>query len=138
MKTEDDGKGKVKKTRGCFLVFGALFVSFLLVSIYLPSYISYREMTFCTKAESDANAVAAAIADYFSDPNHTATPTLDQLKNWTSVTLSGKNTATVTGADPNVHITITVTDASGKCPADYQAASDDWDGNNVYILTLTQ
>ena len=47
MKTEDvgkgKGKGKEKKTRGCFLVFGVLCVSFLWASIYLPSYLSYRE-----------------------------------------------------------------------------------------------
>jgi Tfp pilus assembly protein PilE len=90
----------------------------------------------CMIVENDANAISAAIADYFSDPNHTATPTFDQLKNWKSVTLSGKNTATITGADPNISITITVTDGSGRCSKDYQNASADWDGNGVYTLNI--
>lgn len=107
----------------------------LLAILILPNF---HPKPSCTQTESDANTVAAAIADYFSDPNHTATPTFDQLKNWTSVTLSGKNTATIMGADPNVNITITVTDASGRCPKDYQGASADWDGNDVYTLTITQ
>ena len=52
--------------------------------------------------------------------------------------MSGKNTATVTGVDPNLNITITVTDASGRCPKDYRGASADWDGYNVYTLTITE
>ncbi len=125
-----------KANVGCLIILP--FVILMYVSIYLPGFIAYRKKTLCNQAESDANDVAIALADYFDDFNHTATPTFDQLKNWTSVTLSGKNTATIMGADPNVNITITVTDASGRCPKDYQGASADWDGNDVYTLTITQ
>ena len=96
---EQDTPKDSKSSSGGFWIF-ILFVIFILVAIKIPSYISYREKSFCTQAESDANTVASAIADYFSDPSHTATPTFNQLKNWTSVTLSRKNTATITGADP--------------------------------------
>lgn len=92
----------------------------------------------CTTVESDANAIDSAIADYFADPLHIYTPALGDLNNGNGVTLTGKNTATITGADPNVNITITVTDASGRCPKAYQNASPDWDGNGVYTLTITQ
>ena len=61
MKTEDDGKGKVKKTRGCFLVFGALFVSFLCASIYLPSYLSYRERKQYEKSIKYSHIIQASL-----------------------------------------------------------------------------
>lgn len=95
----------------------------ILAAIAIPNFIAYRNKTFCSRAESDAQAVAAAIADYFSVPSHVNTPAIGDL----TVTLSGAtgadlNTATITGADPNVGITITVTDNSQRCPTDYQAA----------------
>jgi len=109
----------------------------ILAAIAIPNFVAYRNKTFCSRAESDANGIAAAISDYFAIPSHVNTPTVAQLNNNQSYTFSGngnaQNTGTITGANPNVQITITVTDASGRCPADYQSASGgDWDGNNVY------
>ena len=108
----------------------------ILAAIAIPNFIAYRNKSFCSRAESDANGIAAALADYFAIPSHTATPTLAQLNNGKGYTLSGQgtaqNTATITGADPNNGITITVTDASQRCPADYQAAQQNWDGNYVF------
>ena len=46
----------------------------ILAAIAIPNFIAYRNKTFCSRAESDANAVAAAIADYFAIPSHTPTP----------------------------------------------------------------
>lgn len=89
----------------------------ILAAIAIPNFISYRNKTYCSRAESDANNIAAAIADYFSIPNHNATPALGDV----NFTVSGNNTATITGADPNLNITITVTDRSQRCPADYRA-----------------
>ena len=106
----------------------------ILAAIAIPNFIAYRNKTFCSRAESDANAVAAAIADYFAIPSHTSTPTGPASAAPLSVTLSGTagtdlNTATVldTDNDPNTGITITVTDGSGRCPQDYRTASADWD-----------
>ena len=114
----------------------------VLSAIAIPNFINYRNKAFCASVESDANAIEAAIVDYFSMPSHIITPALGDLNNNQGVTLSGAggavNTATITGADANANITITVTDASGRCPTDYQTASAYWDGNNVYTLTIKQ
>ncbi|MFH0997701.1 MAG: prepilin-type N-terminal cleavage/methylation domain-containing protein [Pseudomonadota bacterium] len=92
----------------------------ILAAIAIPNFISYRNKSFCATAESDGASVAAAVANYFSVPSHTATPAFADL---TGVTLSGAvdkiNTATITGANPNTNITITVTDISTRCPTDY-------------------
>ena len=102
----------------------------ILAAIAIPNFIAYRNKAFCSAAETDANSVAAAIADYFSIPAHTAIVTAD-----IGYQPSGNNTFTITAADPSVSITITVTDASGRCPADYQTASTKWT-NGVYTLTM--
>ena len=94
----------------------------ILAAIAIPNFIAYRNKTFCTRAESDANGISSAIADYFSIPDWVTTPTLAQLNNGVGYTLSGNNTATVTGADPTINITIQVTDGSQRCPSEYKSA----------------
>ena len=42
----------------------------ILAAIAIPNFIAYRNKSFCS-AESDANNIAAAIADYFAIPTHT-------------------------------------------------------------------
>jgi len=104
----------------------------ILAAIAIPNFIAYRNKTFCSRAESDANAVASAIADYFAIPTHTETPVGDAAS-VLGVTLSGTgddlNTATIhdEDGDPNTGITITVWDKSDRCPKDYRLASPDWD-----------
>ena len=94
----------------------------ILAAIAIPNFIAYRNKSFCSAAESDANAIAAAIADYFATPGHVNTPTMAQLNNNQDVTLSGTNAGEIIGdADPNNGITISVTDGSQRCPLDYQA-----------------
>lgn len=112
----------------------------ILAAIAIPNFIAYRNKTFCSAAESDANAVAAAIADYFSIPTHTDVVTAD-----INYTGTGDNTWALTAADPNVAITITVTDGSGRCPDDYKTANpinskgDGWTaaGNDTYQKVLS-
>jgi type IV pilus assembly protein PilA len=111
----------------------------ILAAIAIPNFISYRNKTYCTRAEADANTIALALADYFSNPTNTAIPTLQQLNNGNGITLSGPapvNTATITSDDPSVSITITVTDTSGLCPADYQSGKTEWT-NGVYTKTIS-
>lgn len=103
----------------------------ILAAIAIPNFISYRNKTFCSRVESDANGIAAAIADYFAIPAHTATPTIAQLNNGNGYNFSGAGTATpntggITGANPNINITITVSDGSLRCPADYYTKADGW------------
>jgi prepilin-type N-terminal cleavage/methylation domain-containing protein len=94
----------------------------ILAAIAIPNFIAYRNKTFCTRAEADANGISSAIADYFSIPDWTNTPTLDQLNNGVGYTLSGNNSASVVGTNSTVNITITVTDGSGRCPSEYMVA----------------
>jgi len=97
----------------------------ILAAIAIPNFISYRNKSYCSEAESDANTIAGAISDYFSIAAHTGVPHVSDL----GVNIS--NTASITGSDPNTTITITVTDRTGRCPKDYQDGSDYW-SNNVF------
>jgi prepilin-type N-terminal cleavage/methylation domain-containing protein len=110
----------------------------ILAAIAIPNFISYRNKAFCSAAESDANSVAAAIADYFAIPAHRATPTGLVIKT------TNNNTYTIAGADPNTNITITVVDATGRCPSDYRTAATSsvnakgyWSGSS-YIKLINQ
>ena len=119
----------------------------ILAAIAIPNFIAYRNKSYCSRAESDGNGIAASIADYFSIPDHTSTPTLANLNSGSGYTMSGKgtseNTGSVAGADPTANITITVIDGSSRCPDDYQDAmavdsannKDGWAANqaNTYI-----
>ena len=89
----------------------------ILAAIAIPNFIAYRSKSFCSAAETDANNVAAAIADYFSIPTHTTITTADLTY------LPPVNSCTITANAANTAITITVTDASGRCPRDYTAAN---------------
>ena len=110
----------------------------ILAAIAIPNFISYRNKAFCSAAESDANAVASAIADYFAIPTHVDVPTIADSHTVPdlALTMSGTNTVTIESDNPNLRITIEVTDDSGRCPADYQAASAGWDGNAVYTKLM--
>ena len=90
----------------------------ILAAIAIPNFISYRNKSFCSKAESDAGSVAAAISDYFAIPSHTLIVTADLPQTM----VSAGNHFTIATADPSVNITITVTDGSGRCPRAYQQA----------------
>jgi len=100
----------------------------ILAAIAIPNFISYRDKAFCSSAEGDANNIAAAVADYFSISTHTVIPTIADL----NVAMTGANTPTI--AEAGGTITITVTDGSGRCPADYQAANPDWAGGTFTKL----
>ena len=106
----------------------------ILAAIAIPNFVSYRNKAFCSAAESDASTIAAAIADYFSVPNRISLPHSDPTQPKPSglgLALSAGNTGTI-GSDLQM-ITITVTDGSGRCPADYQTSqSPQWDGNNNF------
>ena len=119
----------------------------ILAAIAIPNFIAYRNKSFCTRAESDANGISSSIADYFAIPSHVATPSLSELNNNQSYSMSGKgttkNVGLIQGNDPSLNITITVTDASSRCPDEYQTAlpyqsttprEDGWVGTtNVFI-----
>ncbi len=113
----------------------------ILAAIAIPNFIAYRNKSFCSKAESDANNIAAAISDYYAVPTRTACVDNNYVQNAID-TPNGIN-VTCTNNDPTQGINIQVTDASGRCPTDYQAALTSaqnatgyWDGNNVFTKVM--
>jgi type IV pilus assembly protein PilA len=125
----------------------------ILAAIAIPNFIAYRNKSYCSKAESDANNVAAVIADYFAIPEHVDLPlepapgvgTYDTgTSSFTLSSKGGQNLVQVLG-DPSGIITIIVTDTSSRCPEDYRTASQsnsttqgvwDVDGAHNYTKTL--
>jgi len=120
----------------------------ILAAIAIPNFIAYRNKSFCSAAESDANAIAGGIADYFAIPTLVNVPQqaavnvvdFSRFGNNVTLMLSNNNLGTI-GADPdpNNGVTITVNDVSGRCPLDYQAGMTQainptgfWDGANTY------
>ncbi len=115
----------------------------ILAAIAIPNFIAYRNKSFCSAAESDANAIASDIADYFAIPAHTNIAAADVGSN---VGISGGNTFVIPGpADPSVAITIIVTDSSRRCPNEYMVNMEStdnptgfWDsGNNTYTKIMS-
>jgi prepilin-type N-terminal cleavage/methylation domain-containing protein len=106
----------------------------ILAAIAIPNFIAYRNKSFCSQAESDANNIASALSDHFSIPANTSIP----AAGWEDNYCTGTNLATIDSADPNLNITITVTDGSGRCPDEYQLNSigNTW-GGNTGIFTKT-
>jgi len=101
----------------------------ILAAIAIPNFISYRNKSFCSRAESDANNIAASVADYFSIPTHTAIDDAS-YKAYASAFKPNANSYTIHAGAPNTAITVTVTDASGRCPADYMKSNAvNTDGN---------
>ena len=74
----------------------------ILAAIAIPNFISYRNKAFCSRAETDAQNVIAALSSYFSDPQHTSTPTVAQLRSTASLALNNNNTATITPSGTGV------------------------------------
>jgi type IV pilus assembly protein PilA len=111
----------------------------ILAAIAIPNFIEYRNKSFCSKAESDANNIAAIIADYFAIPTHTVTPEVTGASIYQGYQLSGPPLNTVTvdetvAANGAMTISIAVTDSSGRCPGKYKASNPEWSGN---VITKT-
>jgi type IV pilus assembly protein PilA len=113
----------------------------ILAAIAIPNFIEYRNKSFCSRAESDANSIASALADYFSIPTHTGLPNGDAAAAPLNVKMSGTNTGTVTGSV--TAIVISVIDVSGRCPEKYRTAmqyvagtKDGWNGT-THIKYMT-
>ena len=104
----------------------------ILAAIAIPNFIAYRNKAYCSAAESDANATAAALADYFAIPTNTTYPGSDPETDL-GITLSGPNTGTISG--PTASITITISDGSTNCPDNYQASNDEWN-NGIFTKIM--
>ena len=102
----------------------------ILSAIVIPNYIAYRNKAFCSEAETNASGIAGAIADYFGTGARTQTPDISDLK------ITVQNPVVITGVDPNLNITIEVTDRTRRCPIPYQDAHDGWDSNYVFTKNI--
>ena len=91
----------------------------ILAAIAIPNFIAYRNKSFCSAAESDANNLASRVSDYYSIPTRTSLVTVANVGGQSILT--GGN-AGVIGGTVNTAIDITVTDASGRCPDEYKNA----------------
>ena len=102
----------------------------ILAAIAIPNFIAYRNKAYCSAVESDAQAIMAGLADYYSIPGHVARADFGDL----DITLSAGNTAVLSGSINN--IIVTVTDTANRCPSEYQDGDSRWDGNGVYEITM--
>lgn len=107
----------------------------ILAAIAIPNYISYRNKAFCSRTETDAHNIAAGIADYFSIYTHTTTPAFDELRG--VKTKNPSSHISIEGAEPNLNITILVTDESNRCPDEYRNPIPEWDANRIYTLSIS-
>lgn len=90
----------------------------ILAAIAIPNFIAYRNKSFCSKAESDANNIANEIGDYYSVPTRVSCVTTGDITGDENT----PNDVTITCSDPNIAIVVEVTDASDRCPAEYMNA----------------
>ena len=102
----------------------------ILAAIAIPNFISYRNKAYCSQAESDANSVAATIANYFSEPANVTLDSLTDQSIYQGFDLSGGNTVTVDSANVD-NISITVTDDSERC----SRTGPGWDGH-LYSISM--
>jgi len=102
----------------------------LLASIAIPNFISYRAKAYCSKAESDASTIANAVAAYFAIPAHS---TINK-SNISSIATNNSGWD-IEATNPNLCITITVRDDSGRCPTTYQQSIPEW-AKSVYTKII--
>ena len=123
---EDTEKPKSKAPK----IFGLIIVFLILIylAIIIPSLPGYRTKEFCSRAEADANNIAAAIADYFANPLH-----VDITRDDIEQELWIDNPWTLTRCGDNFYIH--VVDRTGKCPDEIQNKDADWNAG-IYTKHL--
>ena len=95
----------------CVCLFFFLSSGILIDLYFLETH--GQSMAACSRMETDAKSTIAALVDYYSDPDHMALPSVEQIIEETGLSLY--NSVTIEG-DPQKVIVVTVTDDSAKCP----------------------
>jgi len=99
----------------------------ILAAIAIPNFISYRNKAYCSKAETDAQNIIAALASYFADPSHADIPTVAELKTFEELVLNNNSEATYSAGGGTVDwAVVAVGDDLDKCPYDK-------DGETYYV-----
>jgi len=90
----------------------------ILAAIAIPNFISYRNKAFCSKAESDASSVQAAMSSYFSEPNNITISdgTLKASAERPALNPGNAFAISVIGAATDNIYKIDITDGSQRCP----------------------
>jgi prepilin-type N-terminal cleavage/methylation domain-containing protein len=89
----------------------------ILAAIAIPNFIAYRDKAFCSYAEQDAQSVSAALASYFSEPDHTQTPEVGELIATEQLSVNNSTGSIDIIEDTTQRVTlISVTDDSDRCP----------------------
>ena len=86
----------------------------IVAAIAIPNFIAYRTKAFCSEVEGAANNTIAAMTEFYSDPENTGLPTLDELAAVTGYRPIENVTVKISGTEHDP--VITVFDNSGKCP----------------------
>lgn len=119
----------------------------ILAAIAIPNYISYRNKAFCSAAESDAQSVGAALADYFAIPTNQSFADVGPADTITiggqTYDMSGTNQVQVDESKDattgNTTYRISVTDTANRCPDNYRSGNLKWTqgaGPATYAMTL--
>jgi len=115
----------------------------ILAAIAIPNFISYRDKSFCSAAETDAGSLQGGLSDYFAIPsNQTFKATTTNANHEMifpgsqTLRLSGTNTGTIQPAGRGFHISIT--DGSSRCPLNYRDKNPRWTKTTpgVYATTM--
>ncbi len=95
----------------------------ILAAIAIPNFISYRDKAYCSKAETDAQNVLAALASYFSEPDNTSITdgtigTAHPLVSQEDLVFNGQNVGSIreVGGTGTGVFEIQVQDGSDRCP----------------------
>jgi len=98
----------------------------ILAAIAIPNFISYRDRGYCSAAESDAQGIAASVADYFTNPNNTTIVRtgltdgtyLNDTNSTHRVSLSYGNEADISmvGSDDVIQIDVDESAGQNRCP----------------------
>jgi len=92
----------------------------ILAAIAIPNFLAYRDKAYCSKVETDAQSVLAALSSYFSEPANTSltdgaqgiTTLIDQE----GLNLNNKGNAFINYDENTGLVVVEVGDSSGRCP----------------------
>ena len=108
----------------------------ILAAIAIPNFIAYRDKAYCSKVESDAQNVLAALASYFSEPDNTSIEGgVTRLEEQEELVLNGANEGSLieVGGTGGGVFEAQISDGSGRCPR-----AEDGDNNYfTYMGTTT-